>query len=134
MIVNKKGSYIMEAAVVLPVIMLTVITCVLIIMYFYSSMSEQCSLHTELRKEAGLLTGNTEYLYNIRESQSEDRDIYVRVHGFGGTVYGKKYIIMQKKGVMSRKGVFAAEGSSCAADAPEFVRYCNFVKGLKDEQ
>ena len=117
----------MEAAVVLPVIMLTVITCVLIIMFFYSSMSEQCSLHTELRKEAGLLTGNTEYLYNIRESQSDDRDIYVRVHGFGGTVYGKK-------GVLSRKGVFAAEGSSCAADAPEFVRYCNFVKGLKDEQ
>ena len=33
---NKRGSYIMEASLVLPVLIFAVITVVLIIMFFYS--------------------------------------------------------------------------------------------------
>ena len=42
---NKRGSYIAEAAIVLPFIILAVITCVLIVMDFYEGVSQQCEEH-----------------------------------------------------------------------------------------
>lgn len=132
--VNKKGSYIMEAAIVLPVIIVTVITCVLIVMLFYSQISERCKLHVELRKQAGLITEKTEYVYETGDSVSDNAELHFTKSGFGGTVYGKEYIIMNKRGVLEKKGVLAVEGSSCVVNAPEYVRYCNFVKGMRDEQ
>ena len=42
---NKRGSYIAEAAIVLPFIILAVITCVLIVMDFYEGVSQQCEQH-----------------------------------------------------------------------------------------
>ena len=42
---NKRGSYIAEAAIVLPFIILAVITCVLIVMDFYEGVSQQCEDH-----------------------------------------------------------------------------------------
>lgn len=132
--VNKKGSYIMEAAIVLPVIIITMITCILIVMFFYSQISERCRLHIELRKEAGIMTEKTEYLYDISGLNEARNEIDIRKKGFGGTVYGKQYIVMKEKGVLFNRGAVAVEGSCSAVDAPKFVRYCIFVKGLKDEQ
>lgn len=123
----------MEAALVLPVIIVTVITCILIVMFFYSQISERCKLHVELRKQAGLLTEKTEYICGTDESVQENMEIYVAKEGFAKKVYGKEYIIMQRKGILERKGAFAVEGSSCAVNAPQFVRYCNFVKEIKNE-
>ena len=65
MSLNKKGSYVIEAAVVLPVIMLSVITAILIIMFFYTQMTEQCRLHEVLRAEAGRMTDKTICLSKI---------------------------------------------------------------------
>ena len=53
---NRRGSYIAEAAVVLPFVILAVITVVLIIMFFYTSSLSQCRMHMALRCEAGLIT------------------------------------------------------------------------------
>ena len=54
--VSRRGSYIAEAAVVLPFVILAVITVVLIIMFFYASSLSQCRMHMALRCEAGLMT------------------------------------------------------------------------------
>ena len=43
----------MEAAVVMPFIIISVITAVLAVMFFYSQMTEQCKMHMALRAEAG---------------------------------------------------------------------------------
>lgn len=42
---NKRGSYIMEASLVLPVLIFAVITVVLIIMFFYSQMTQRSQMH-----------------------------------------------------------------------------------------
>ena len=53
---NKRGSYIMEASLVLPVLIFAVITVVLIIMFFYSQMTQRSQMHIALRQEAGRQT------------------------------------------------------------------------------
>ena len=73
---NKKGSYVIEAAVVLPVIMLSVITAILIIMFFYTQMTEQCRLHEFLRAESGKVTEKTKCLSD-RTYDTSDITIHI---------------------------------------------------------
>ena len=42
---SKRGSYIAEASIVLPMVVLAVITVMLIVMFFYSQVTEQSRLH-----------------------------------------------------------------------------------------
>lgn len=107
---NKKGSYIMEAAIVLPVIMLTVITAVLIIMFFYMQMTEQCRLHESVRAEAEKVT---------------DKSV--------GKVYDKKYLIMEHRGLLHKKGTFVVEGYSYVIDGPSYVRLSNIIGEKQNE-
>lgn len=129
---GKKGSYILEAAIVLPVIMLAVITAILIIMFFYTQMTEQCRLHKALRAEAGRITGKTTYMDDgdkyLTEAQIDiDRNV------LESKVYGKKYLVMEHKGLLNKKGTFTVEGSCYAADGPAYIRYSSTIRGEKDE-
>ena len=112
MSLDKKGSYVIEAAVVLPVIMLSVITAILIIMFFYTQMTEQCRLHEALRAEARTMT---------------DKNV------IGGEVTGKKYLVMEHSGILRRKGTFVLESHCYAIDGPSYVRASSIVRGEKDE-
>ena len=69
---SKRGSYIMEASLVLPILIFAVITVVLIIMFFYSQMTERSQMHIALRQEAGL---QTETMRN-EDSLDWDGEIY----------------------------------------------------------
>ena len=68
----------MEAAVVMPFIIVSVITAVLAVMFFYSQMTEQCSMHMALRAEAGRVTGKTEMLHSV----SSDAELYTKKKAF----------------------------------------------------
>lgn len=127
---SKKGSYIMEAAIVLPVIIFAVITAVLIIMFFYSQMTERSRMHMVLRQEAGEMTEHTKTFSKV----SWDGECYLDKRASGGEAYGKKYIVMNHRGLLTRKGAFTVEGSCHGNDGTRYVRYCNLVKGVvKDE-
>jgi len=120
----------MEASLVLPVIILTVITAVLIIMFFYSQMTERSRLHTALRSEAGLMSEQTVYAEPALLPDDTDAEIYQDDSLAGGQIYGKKYLIMSHQGILEKKGVFIIEGRCYAIDGPEYVRYCMLVKGI----
>lgn len=131
---SKRGSYIAEAAVVLPMVILVTVTAVLIIMFFYLQMTEQCRLHLALRSEAGLLTGRTIYVARTELAEGTDAEIYTDRKPMGGLVYGKKYLVMAHKGLLERKGTFIVEDSWHAVDGTAYVRYCNMVRGAADGQ
>lgn len=116
----------------LPVIIFTVITAVLIIMFFYSQMTERSKLHTALRSEAGLMTEQTVYADPSLLPDDTDAEIYQDDSLTGGQIYGKKYLIMSHKGILKEKGVFIIEGRCYAVDGPEYVRYCTLIKGLSN--
>ena len=130
---GKRGSYIMEAAIVLPVIILTVITAVLIIMFFYSQMTERSRMHIAMRREAGLATGKTFYIDEGRRDADTEAEIYAEKTITGSKVYGKKYLIMSHRGLLEKKGTFVMEGTCSGTDGAQYVRYCNFVKRAHDE-
>lgn len=129
---SKKGNYIMEAAIVLPIIILTAITTILISMFFYIQMVEQCHLHTALKSEAGRMTGNTTYA-GANSTVSDDIEIYSEKSIAGRTVYGKKYLIMEHKGILDKKGTFIVDGKKYAVDGAEYVRLANIVRSTKEE-
>ena len=128
---NKKGSYIIEAAVVLPVIIMVVITAVLIIMFFYSQMTEQSRLHMAVRKQAGMMSGDTLYLNDKVFSNLHEAEIYTEVTPLGGSVYGRKNLIMKNKGSLYKKGTFVVEGSCYEIDGPSYIRYSSAIKGMR---
>jgi len=115
---------------VLPMIILATITAVLIIMFFYSQMTEQCLLHTALRAEAGRLTGKTIYTGHGSDLQEMQAEIHTDKKTMGGEIYGKKYLVMDHRGLLARKGTFVVEGGCHAVDGVMYVRYCNMVKGV----
>ena len=127
---SKRGSYIMEASLVLPILIFAVITVVLIIMFFYSQMTERSQMHIALRQESGL---QTETMKN-EVSLDWDGEIYTKKGAAGVDVTGKKYLLMEHRGILSKKGAFAIQGSCSGVDAAQYVRYCSLVRGIKHEQ
>lgn len=130
---SKKGSYIMEAAIVFPVVILVTVTVVLVIMFFYSQMAQRSQLHIILRSEAGMMTGKTVYYHARTLADETEAELYRRKSAFGGSVYGKQYLIMPNKGILGSKGTFVAEGFWHATDGVEYVRYCNLEKGVRND-
>lgn len=123
----------MEASVVMPVIIIAVITIILIVMFFYSQMTERSKLHMELRKQAGKVTGKTEYLFDTGYDAENSGEIFIEKKLSGGKVYGKKYIIMTHKGILGKKGVFTINGTCHAVDSVQYVRFYNLVKDIRNE-
>ena len=120
----------MEAAVVLPVLMMAVITAVLIIMFFYSQMTEQSRMHVALRQEAGKITEQTVYLHE----SGYDGELTYRKTLQGGTVQGSKKLLMEHRGILLRNGSFMITGRAYAPDGPDYVRFCNFMKGMQQNE
>lgn len=131
---SKRGSYIMEASIVLPVLIFAVITVVLIIMFFYSQMTEQSRMHIAMRHEAGLAAGKTVYTGPDDGESISDAEIYTKKTVTGSRAYGKKYLIMDHRGILEKKGTFVLEGTCSSIDGARYVRYCSFVRGYDDEE
>lgn len=64
---NKKGDEIVEAAMVLPILILTVLSMIMLLIYFFSCLNTQADLHKELIAES--LT--SEASFDIIKKQSE---------------------------------------------------------------
>ena len=131
---NKRGSYIVEAAIVLPMVILSVIRVVLIVMFFYSQVTEQSRMHIALRGEAGAATGRTSYTEGGPTKGDFDGEIYVDEGLVECRAYGKKYLMMEERGLLSEKKAFIVEGSWTAIDGPGYVRYMEFVKERGNEK
>lgn len=123
---SKKGTYIVEAAVVLPIIILVVITVVLVIMFFYTQVKERCEMHIHLRSTAGALIEKTIYI------NSSKWDGYVDVDDspLGGKVNGNKTLNMNNRGVLAKAGTKDITGCAYATDGVKYVRYCSLVKEM----
>ena len=63
-----------------------------------------------------------------------DGEMYTKKGMAGVTVTGKKYLLMEHKGILTKKGAFAVKGSCNGVDAAQYVRYCSLVRGIKNEQ
>ena len=114
---SKRGTYLIEAAVVLPIVILTVITVVLIVMYFYDCSVQQSNLHRALRYEASSVSGKTVYYFDAHEHS--DAGIYFtheRKHLSAST-----HVTMIHRGILRRRGQKEIKGSIHLYDAAKYV-------------
>ncbi|HIU25853.1 MAG TPA: hypothetical protein IAC50_05095 [Candidatus Copromorpha excrementigallinarum] len=127
---SRRGSYIMEVSLIMPFTILTVITVVLIIMFFFSSVKEQSRFHMELRKEAAEATEKTAFLHS---SQYKGK-IYTEDFISGARAYGTAEVSMLHRGILREKHRQKTEGSGYGADGPGYVRFCSLAGGRDEEQ
>lgn len=89
---NRRGGMIVEAAIVFPVIILTVIALLYMLIYFYNQTSEQVDMHRMLRSECGAICEN---MYYKRKDESQ-----IPVYRKNGKIYCYSSVNMDSKGIM----------------------------------
>lgn len=118
-----------EATMVLPLLILSVITCLLICMFFYDTSVRQCQLHQALRCEAGDLTGQTCNLHRP-EYDPSDYSMTTDRHGVFRTISGKEHTAMIHQGILYNRGSADTESLWHASDGVSYIRYCTFTKNI----
>ena len=136
---SRKGSYIVEAAIVLPMVILAVITIVLIIMFFYSQVTERSAMHIALRHGAVEAAGKTVYTGDEADSgqgggKSDESDVYVDRGIVESEAYGKRYLMLENRGLLEKRSPFIIEGKCVAVDGAAYIRYRNVIKVSGDEK
>ena len=131
---SKRGSYIAEASIVLPMVVLAVITVMLIVMFFYSQVTEQSRLHIALRSEAGKASGKTLCIHAGTGSEISDAEIYVDEGIAENKAYGKKYLIMKNRGLLNERKTFTVDGSWTYVDGVSYIRYTDIVRSSGNEK
>lgn len=153
---EKKGTTIVEAAVVFPLVILTVITCVLVCMFFYSQTISQSALHIEMRNYAGQISGHTVYLgsgagshplggssfgngsleggsFGSGSLADSRASITKEKRGLFYIVRGKENVSMKNKGILSGRTDQTIESIWTASDGVGYVRYCTFGKSVAED-
>ncbi len=126
---NRRGSTMVEAAVVFPLVILTVITCILICMFCYDQTAEQCRMHMAMRAQAGELTGRTVCLRDIGPWEGQ---LSPGRSGIFRTINGKERIIMKNQGIVSERISGDLESLWHASDGVSYIRHCTLAKKLTD--
>ena len=135
-VASRRGSAIVEATMVLPLLILSVITCLLICMFFYDSTISQCQLHQQLRCEADAVTGQT---ILPKQTNPPDRDaanssITTSRHGIFMTVSGKEHTAMIHQGILHSRVSADVESLWHASDGVSYVRYCTLARDLTQDR
>ena len=87
---NRKGSAMVEAAMVFPVMILTILAVLWMLVYFYQQIDTKVNLHMMLRAESGSIVGNLDYV-----NYGSDLQIYRS----GQQIYGYETIQIDNKGI-----------------------------------
>ena len=122
---SKNGSYIAEAAVVLPVIIFAILTTVLIVMFFYEQSVEESKMHIALRCQAGQLTEKNIYYSEGFQKNPEgfwDGDVSVKRYGLYYSLSARENISMLHKGLIYAPGTTDINGSWYAIDPAKIRR------------
>ncbi len=124
---SRRGSYIAEAALVLPISMLAIITIVLVLLFFYQQSVETSRLHQAIRCKAGEVTERTIYYSDKASTDGAegllwDGSISVKSGLLFKSVNGSKDISMLHWGILWGQASALLEGSCYAADGVKVKR------------
>lgn len=80
---NKKGDEIVEAAMVLPILILTILSLILLIVYYFSCLNAQVDLHRQMVKDAM-------YSETVFEIQNKTKETSSEIGGVISMIMSKK--------------------------------------------
>lgn len=118
---NNKGSTIVEAALVFPIILLSLMTLISILMFLFEDSAAQADLHTVIRREAGKETGTF-----ISHSGSSRVVVYDGIRGIYRVMNGSSSATFEGGGILSRSFQKPVTGYLYMTDERKYARYIDF--------
>lgn len=127
---NKRGGTMIEAALVFPLIILSLMGMIGILMFLVDEAASQAGLHQVLRSEAGGKTGT----YLVQEGLSKAA-VGEEFRGIYRVVSGKGTIAFDGFGIISRSFRKPLNGYQYLTDERKYVRYIDLfnLEGNQDE-
>ena len=116
---NKKGTTMVEAALIFPLVILAVMAVIYIIIFLFQQVETQSEIHIALRKESGILSKTVAY----RMKTDKKYPVYKK----------KKQVYFQGKLHFMERGILKSLDKSISAcsyiiDEREFIRYLDLVR------
>lgn len=91
---NKKGGAIVEAALVFPVMILTIVAVLCMLVYFWGQINAHAAMHTDLRAESGRICDNFQYV-----DHESEVSFYRSVQG----IYSYDTVQLKKQGILKER-------------------------------
>lgn len=118
---NQKGGAMVEAALVFPIIILSLMTIIGILMYLFKEAAAQAELHLVIRTEAGLYTGT----FHGKPGSSSiivDRSF----KGYHRVMNGKSFVTFDATKILPRTFRKPITGYQHLTDERKYCRYIDF--------
>ena len=127
---SRRGSAMAEAAMVLPLLILSVLTCLLVSMFFYDTTLRQCEQHQQLRSASDDLTGCT---VRLNWSSRPDNEITAARRGVFPVVTSAYRSRMLARGLLRTRPSSETESRWHACEPAGYVRLLTLGKGLASD-
>ena len=125
---NRKGGAMIEAAVVLPLVILSIFAIIGILMFLFEEAAAQADLHGAIRFDAGKQTGTYHGLTRSQKVLAE--------RGFCGVfpvVEGTSSVVFEGAEILPGPIRKPLQGHIYIVDERKYVRYVDFFSRLTDE-
>lgn len=119
----KKGSALVEAALIFPIVIAGVMAVIYIIIGIFSAFTLQSSIHMNLKKEAGKISETI-----IKEEQTKQYSIKERMHGFNNVLYTEADAEYKTNRLFKKSIDRREKGRVYVIDEAEFVRRTQLAK------
>ena len=116
---SKRGSTMVEAAVVFPLVILSIVSVAYMMIGMFQIVSEISMFHTALREEAGLLTQT----YEISPKSVRDYDFSGR-----SDRVSSKTEVRFRRGALLDEGIFEMEGYAYRIKEEDYIRKCDYAR------
>jgi len=119
---HEEGSALVEAAIVFPLVILTVLTMIYIMIFMYAKVASSCGVQMATRKEAGETAGTVMVLTGV----PGDVALATEIHSLRKCIAGEKQTMVDAKGLV-RRMTSITEGRSYVLDEKMEIRLTDFV-------
>lgn len=121
---NKKGSTIVEAAVVFPLVIMTVVATIFILTFMFNEVASQAKMQVAVNAKMGQET-KTVYTYkNVPTSIKP----YSGQNGFISCYIADEKLKFKRTGILSKSFVKKKESSAYEVNEKKYIRYVDFLK------
>jgi hypothetical protein len=128
---NRKGGAMVEAALVFPIIMLSLIAIISILTFLFEEAVSQYELHLVIRSESGLENGTFH-----GKGGSSNIAVYKGIKGIHSVMNGKTSVDYEYANIFTRKLHKQITAYQHLTDEQKYVRYIDFFvrEEKKDEE
>jgi hypothetical protein len=118
---NRKGGAMVEAALVFPLVILSLMTIIAILMFLFEEAAAQSELHLVIRTEAGRANGT----FNGKAGSS-NASVYKGIKGIHSVMKGNGAVTFEKNKILPWTYQKPITGYQYLTDERKYIRYIDF--------